>query len=104
MAQALNAYTAQLPLVEARHIPTPPGTNTMAAIEAGITHAVIGGIYWLVKKMRGASETAEIFFTGGDAPLLAMDFPLPVTLWPEMTLEGIRLAAYKISQHPPSPA
>jgi hypothetical protein len=37
--------------------------------------------------------TPEVFLTGGDAPLLQTGLQGDLQLWPNMTLEGIRLAA-----------
>ena len=43
------------------------------------------------------SQPLTIFIGGGDAALLAPHLPWPATVWPEMTLEGIRLAAEQLS-------
>ena len=44
-----------------------------------------------------ADQPLTIFIGGGDAALLAPHLPWPATVWPEMTLEGIRLAAEQLS-------
>jgi type III pantothenate kinase len=99
MAQALHAYTAQLPQigVPPPANPTLPGTNTRSAIEAGVFWAVAGGIRALVRQFVGNKLSGhreyEVFLTGGDAPLLATVLETSIYLWPEMTLEGVRLAA-----------
>jgi type III pantothenate kinase len=99
MAQALHAYTALLPLIEVRTPDPPlPGTSTPAAMEAGILAAVTGGIQRLTDRL--AAQTARkpaVFLTGGDAPLLAKTLGFALRLWPEMTLEGVRLAAEALS-------
>jgi type III pantothenate kinase len=91
MAQALHDYTALLPLVEVRTPTSPPGTSTIQAIEAGVYHAVLGGVERLIKELQ-QTERAAVYLTGGDAPLLAERFVGPYTLWPEMTLAGILYA------------
>ena len=101
MAKALHDYTAALPLVQ-----TPldsdyrtlvlPGKSTHSAIEAGIFWAVACGIKALVRQLIGTAKASRhrvIFLTGGDAKYLAGAMDPEVQLWPEMTLEGIRLAA-----------
>ena len=101
MAAALHDYTALLPLVVgAESCPPPFGKNTIAAIEAGIHHAVAGGINQLIRGQRGAlcpevkhSARFVVFLTGGDAPLLQHSLDNRAVLWPEMTLEGLRLSA-----------
>jgi type III pantothenate kinase len=95
MAQALHDHTALLPLVELRN-PAPPvlGTSTPAAIEAGIFYGVAGAINTLIKLFDAHSPVRpRIFLTGGDAALLKECIDQRARLWPDMTLEGIRLAA-----------
>ncbi|GBD36028.1 Type III pantothenate kinase [bacterium HR36] len=122
MSESLHHYTARLPLVKPTHLlPILPPRNTEAAIQAGMLAAIIGAIVWLRKKYLQSSRSRAIpkpsplsqgtsaaasnldapshviepvcFLTGGDAPLLEAHLDLPVTLWPEMTLEGLYLAS-----------
>ncbi len=95
MARALHDYTALLPLVKIEQsTPSLPGTTTVAAIEAGVFWAAAGGIQALVGRLAtGAPVAAEVYLTGGDGPLLAKALNQDVHLWPNMTLEGIRIAA-----------
>jgi type III pantothenate kinase len=97
MSQALHAYTAKLPLVEVTDpLPPVPGLNTTAAIRAGVYWAVVGGIRALVQQTAEripAHRYPDVYLTGGDSALLAPAFDDTVHVWPEMTLEGIRLAA-----------
>lgn len=91
MAQSLHDYTAKLPIVNVAAARDPPGTNTIAAIEAGVFHAVLGGIYSLIQAYdQASSSTPSIYCSGGDAALLAPRLSRQAILWPEMTLEGIR--------------
>jgi type III pantothenate kinase len=94
MAKALHDYTALLPLVEEPlALAEVPENSTIPAMRAGITAAVVGGIRHLLAEYRDREEREpQVFFTGGDAPLLCGCFPGAV-LWPEMTLEGLRLSA-----------
>jgi type III pantothenate kinase len=98
MAKALHDYTAQLPDigVPARPARALPGTNTREAIEAGVFWAVAGGVQALIRQLEAAERAGPrpaVFLTGGDASLLAEVLESSVHIWPEMTLEGIRLAA-----------
>jgi type III pantothenate kinase len=94
MAKALHDYTALLPEIEITRTPTPvPGTTTTAAMELGIFASVDGAIGLLTEAFAVASRKdaqPELFFTGGDSPLLKKPEAI---LWPEMTLEGVRLSA-----------
>lgn len=97
MTQGLHDYTALLPVVPIQSSsPAVPGTSTSAAIEAGVFWAVAGGIKALVRQLLARADAGSkraIFLTGGDARLLAPVMDTDVTLWPEMTLQGLRLTA-----------
>jgi type III pantothenate kinase len=95
MALALHDYTALLPVVDiSEECPSVPGTSTIAAMQAGIYWAVIGGIQVLIDRLCADSDTAPlVFLTGGDAGLLAPALDRSVRRWPEMTLEGLRITA-----------
>jgi type III pantothenate kinase len=94
MAKALHDYTALLPIVEPpSQAPPLPGTATIPAVEAGIFWAVAGGTAALLSEYRSLCRSSlEVFLTGGDGPRLQSVLPA-AQLWPEMTLEGIRLSA-----------
>ncbi len=90
MAKALHDHTAFLPVID-EFVPMPmPAKNTADALRAGIFQAVLGGIESLTARL--AWPHAEMFLAGGDAALLAPHLAHAVRVWPEMTLEGIRLA------------
>jgi type III pantothenate kinase len=98
MAKALHDYTALLPQIPAPppSLPILPGTNTEAAMQAGIFWAVVGGIRAMIHELFQRADSRrhrEIFLTGGDAGILACTLGLDLHVWPTMTLEGIRLAA-----------
>ena len=97
MAEALHRYTALLPRVTVSSpIPTLPGKSTTPAMQVGLFLAVSGGIREAVRLYSEMATTPpQVFFTGGQAPLLAaaMQIPSSWTLWPEQTLVGILRAA-----------
>ena len=97
MAEALHRYTALLPRVSVSSpIPTLPGKSTTPAMQVGLFLAVSGGIREAVRLYGEMATTPpQVFFTGGQAPLLAeaMRMPSSWTLWPEQTLVGILRAA-----------
>lgn len=94
MAQSLHQYTALLPLIESpRAVPALPGTSTRAALEAGIFWAVAGGIRAIIGELSArARTTPEVFLTGGNGLILSSTLERGIHLWPQMTLEGVRLA------------
>jgi type III pantothenate kinase len=95
MIRALHDHTALLPLIPIPKIAPPvPGTSTPAAMEVGVFWSVVGGVSAILDAYRRQYDAEPaVFLTGGDAPALAAALRPPVTHWPEMTLEGIRLAA-----------
>jgi type III pantothenate kinase len=99
MAKVLHDETALLPFVDASKLSNPPlpGTKTVAAINAGIFWAVAGGIKAIIHQlMQQPNRGHVVFLTGGDAPLLEAVLEREFILWPEMTLEGIRISAEKL--------
>ncbi len=95
MAQALHDYTDLLPVVEISEAPADLGASTPAAMRAGIFNAAVGGIALLVAsyKSQGTQEP-DVFVTGGDGALLQKSgLAAFANLWPNMTLEGIRISA-----------
>jgi type III pantothenate kinase len=105
MARSLHDYTALLPEITLdRPAPSLPGRSTVSAMQAGIFWAVLGGIEAVACRLcRAGAVAPRVFLTGGDAEwmVLALDANDPEpwmagfvkTLWPEQTLEGIRLSA-----------
>jgi type III pantothenate kinase len=97
MAEALHSHTALLPLVQVQGPPPALGTSTTAAMQAGLFHTLTGGIARLIALLTPPGAAVDVFFGGGDAELLAPHLGVPATLWPLMTLEGVRLAAGELS-------
>jgi type III pantothenate kinase len=97
MAEALHAYTALLPLVNAKAHPTvAPAGTTATAIAAGIHWAVVGGVHALIRTTSlqvPSPEPLPVFLTGGDAEAIRPDLPdadiFRYELRPTLTLEGI---------------
>jgi type III pantothenate kinase len=102
MAEALHSYTALLPrVVLSLPVPDLPARATIPAMQVGIFLAVIGGIREAVRRYaEQAAVTPKVYFSGGQAPLLAQVMGLhreapreapwdDCQLWPEQTLVGI---------------
>ena len=92
MAKALHEHTALLPEVSVREaVESVPGRTTEAAIRTGIFWSAVGAILTL---RAGFDEIDDlpIFLTGGDAEVLLPAIPEPVSLVPDLVLEGILLA------------
>jgi len=94
MARVLHSYTALLPLLETIPSRPPlPGQSTLTAMQAGIFWAAAGGSRAIIEQLAAQAGTRpDVFLTGGDGPLLHAALPPETQLWPDMTLEGIRLS------------
>jgi type III pantothenate kinase len=92
MARSLHQFTAKLPLIEAFEAHQMPGTDTEAAIRAGVFHAVCGGIDRLVEKL--AAADARVFLAGGDTTIANGLRCRPEVVGPVLTLDGIRRTAW----------
>ena len=97
MARALHDYTALLPRIQLHEAPPPrPGTSTTAALEVGVFWSVAATIRTLASEFaQGWPDLpqAELYLAGGDGPLLHAAVGLEAILWPEITLEGVRVSA-----------
>ena len=105
LADQLYRHTAALPLIKRddlnRLIETvsPPGKCTVDAMALGIEACFRGGVERVARAYLAIAPDASIFVGGGDGPLLLKNSSLAKCRhWPEMTLEGIRIAA----EHLPS--
>jgi type III pantothenate kinase len=93
-ARALHEFTDLLPLIEMAelHEPPPaPGTDTVAAMRAGLFWGAVGAVRQLVEKL--AEGDADIFLTGGAGPVVARLLDTSARYVPHLTLAGIALAA-----------
>jgi type III pantothenate kinase len=93
MAMSLHEHTAQLPQIDVKKLPEIPARNTADAIEAGVAHAVLGGIERVVQFLFSEHTNALVYLTGGDAAFLSPHLVMPHHVEPFLTLDGIRLAA-----------
>ena len=67
------------------------GADVVNCVSVGV---VGGEVQALVERLvAGATVPAEVYLTGGDGHLLAKALNQDVHPWPNMTLEGIRIAA-----------
>jgi pantothenate kinase type III len=102
MADYLAGHTEALPLLKpgelAGKTPFIPGKSTTLAMHLGMAACLEGGVEYLIKAYRNLTPGRLIVFVGGgDAQNLPANYAdLETHHWPEMTLEGIRLAAERL--------
>jgi type III pantothenate kinase len=92
--EALGHKAAKLPRLDISEPPASPiGTNTVAAIQAGIFYGYSGLVNSLVGRIRQqmAPATPKVIATGGMAASVAPQAASIEALEPMLTLEGLRL-------------
>jgi type III pantothenate kinase len=96
-AKALHEFTDLLPLLDMQSLAEPPpalGTNTVAAMKAGIYWGAIGGVRHLIELFAAGLPCApQVFLTGGAAPAVARLIAPSAIYAPHLVLSGIALAA-----------
>ncbi len=85
--EALNSYTARLPLVEAAGEVKLWGDSTSSALRAGAVNGVIGEISYYRNRL-GADAVTIV--TGGDAQLIASRLDFEVEMRPHLVGEGLK--------------
>ncbi|MFO0948110.1 MAG: type III pantothenate kinase [Planctomycetota bacterium] len=104
MASALHRGTALLPNVPVGEKPPALGRSTTAAIGAGVFYSIVGGIDRLIDEivMSGAAnipnEKANVFLTGGAAPILSAGIRTPHVYSQFLVLEGLWHAVAHVAE------
>lgn len=97
MLRLLSSAAELLPQVEARELvdlPSIPGKNSQAAMLAGVSSSLVGGVQHLIQRYRSQlDQRTPIVVSGGDGPLLAPFLPQPVLEANHLVLSGLRLLA-----------
>jgi type III pantothenate kinase len=96
-ARALHEFTDLLPLLDMQSLAEPPsplGTNTVEAMQAGIYWGAVGGVRQLVELLtKQLPSPPDVFLTGGAAPAVARLVADNGRYEPHLVLAGIALAA-----------
>lgn len=100
MLRLLSQAADLLPEVAADELldlPPLPGRNTAAAMSAGVSSSVVGGVQHLVARYRAQfGPGTPIVLSGGDGPRLAPHLSAPLTTVDHLVLCG--LAAHALAQ------
>lgn len=91
-SKALSHYTALLPEISISKPKNVLGKNTKDALNSGIYWGTIGMVDKLVNMLCDELESQpEIIATGGNAGMLALEIPQISTVFPYLTLDGIKI-------------
>lgn len=93
MLRLLSKAADLLPEVAAKellNLPPLPGKNTTAAMNAGVSSAVVGGVQHLVARYRQQfGDKTLVVISGGDGPLLSPHLDGPVKVIDHLVLRGL---------------
>lgn len=87
-AQAMNAYSARLPLVDPSASPEVLGTTTQQGLEAGVHYGLLGEVEGFIRRYGQGRPQMAVLVTGGDAPRIARALESGIFALPLLTLEG----------------
>lgn len=92
MLRLLGRAADMLPELDASdlvNLPELPGKNTEAAMIAGCSSCLVGGVQHLIHRYQAGGDIQAIIVSGGDGPLLAPHLASPVKVVPHLVLQGI---------------
>ena len=93
MLRLLSKAADLLPEVAAKellNLPLLPGKNTTAAMNAGASSAVVGGVQHLVARYREQyGQDTLVVISGGDGPLLSPHIREPIKVVDHLVLRGL---------------
>jgi type III pantothenate kinase len=91
-AEALFTRTAKLPRVDIAYPKHAIGSNTVTAIQSGITFGYVGLIEGITNRIRHElGGKAKIIATGSYAEVIAEETPIIEAINPQLTMIGLRL-------------
>jgi type III pantothenate kinase len=96
MLRLLGRAADMLPELHAAdlvNLPDLPGKNTEAAMIAGCSSCLVGGVQHLIHRYQATGKVQSIIVSGGDGPLLAPYLDTPVTVVPHLVLQGVAQVA-----------
>jgi type III pantothenate kinase len=104
MVDFLHRHTAALPVIKPHELAqlidpvALPGKSTVEAMVLGLWACFRGGVERVARDYLAKAASGAVFYIGGgDGAVFAKDCPLGEShYWPEMTLEGIRIAAEQL--------
>lgn len=90
-ANAMHSYSARLPLVDDAVHPGPFGRSTVASLQAGISHGILGEARHFIGLGLERDRTTVVVLTGGDALHHGRALKSGIFAHPFLTLEGLRI-------------
>jgi type III pantothenate kinase len=96
-AQALAQATSQLPSIELKLPQETIGTTTISAMQSGLVLGHLCLIEGLIHRLKKELPEAKVFATGGHSTILCQEQNFIDQVVPMLTLDGLRIAAKRLS-------
>ena len=87
--QAMNAFTAKLPLADIIEDPPLIGTTTETCLQSGAINGMIEEINGIITRYRREFEDLQVILCGGDARFFENKLKAPIFALPELVLSGL---------------
>ncbi len=87
--QAMNAFTAKLPLVDVISNPPLIGTTTETCLQSGAINGMIQEINGIISLYQQKFEDLKVILCGGDASFFENQLKGPIFAIPELVLSGL---------------
>ena len=87
--EALNTFTARLPLVKPKQVKIMTGRTTDESILTGVMSGILHEVEGFIMQYRREYPALRVILTGGDAPLFARQIKSSIFAVPELSLIGL---------------
>ncbi len=87
--QAMNAFTAKLPLADIIEDPPLIGTSTESCLQSGAINGMIEEINGIIMRYRREFKDLQVILCGGDARFFENKLKAPIFALPELVLSGL---------------
>jgi type III pantothenate kinase len=87
--QAMNAFTAKLPLADIIEDPPLIGNTTETCLQSGAIHGMIEEINGIIMRYRHEFNDLQVILCGGDTRFFENKLKAPIFALPELVLSGL---------------
>jgi type III pantothenate kinase len=90
--RSLSDFTAKLPRVDIKKTPRVICYRTESSMQSGVFHGYVGLVNHMVRQIKKEMRARpKVIATGGLAPLIANSTEVIESVYPNLTLDGLRL-------------
>ncbi len=87
--QAMNNFTADLPLVEIVNLPSSLGKSTLQCLQSGVYFGILSEIEGFIELYQELGKDLKVILTGGDNSYFEKELKYPIFAHPNLTLKGL---------------